>query len=155
MNSFNPPEIGFCQCGECKYIVDATPYVAYTCHCKECQKLSSSAFNTCMQVPAEAISLERGKPQTKSRVADSGNVLETWFCRKCGSALFSQNSARPRIKTIYVGTLENAKFIEVDAHIWLDRKLPWVVLSKTHRLFPKAGDWTQDYVNDIERYKPK
>lgn len=151
---FELPEYGACQCGSCEYVVNAPPYVAYTCHCKECQKLSSSAFSTCMQVAAEAVEITTGNPASRRRKTDSGNTLATWFCVKCGSALFSQNSARPGIRTVYVGTLENADLVEVDAHTWLDRKQPWVQLPDNHRLFPRAGDWTQDYADDIERYKP-
>lgn len=81
-------------------------------------------------------------------------MLTTWFCPDCGSALFSQNSARPRIRTVYVGTLAHPESVIVDAHIWLDRKLPWVTLPDTHRKFARAGDWRADYARDPERYRP-
>lgn len=61
------PYSGSCQCGECTYAVTAPPYVAYTCHCKECQRLSASASNTCIQVPAESIELASGTPAEQSR----------------------------------------------------------------------------------------
>jgi len=107
-----------------------------------------------MQVPAESVEISSGDPARRERTADSGNVVQTCFCADCGSALFSQNSARPRIRTVYVGTLENAAAVEITAHIWTDSKLPWVVLPEGHRTFPRAGDWTEDYAADIGRYKP-
>lgn len=148
------PAKGRCQCGECRYTVNARPYVAYTCHCTECQKLSSSAFVSAMQVPAESVEVTGGAPATRERVADSGNVLKTWFCPSCGSALFARNSARPRLRTIHIGTLEHAADVEVSAHIWVKRKLPWVSLPKGHRIFDEAGDWSDDYADDPERYEP-
>lgn len=148
------PMSGECQCGLVKYELTAPGFVAYTCHCRACQKQSSSAFNTCMQVPAEALSITEGKASFRVRVADSGNELTSWFCKDCGSALFAQNSARPRIRTLYFGTLDKPEVVQVDAHIWLKRKLPWVVVPKEHRLFDGAGDWSDDYANDMSRYKP-
>lgn len=148
------PATGTCQCQACQYEVNAQPFVCYTCHCRECQYLSSSAFNTCAQFPAECVQISAGEPKVRNRVADSGNVLSTWFCGVCGSALFSQNSARPRIRTVYVGTLSILRDIEVDAHIWVSRKLPWVVLPETHRIFETGGDWSADYARDLDRYLP-
>jgi len=148
------PANGRCQCGECAYTISANPYVAYTCHCNECQKLSSSAFATLMQVPSESVEIVLGSPKRQKRIAPSGNVLETWFCPSCGSSLFAANSARPRVRTIHTGSLEHAHDIEVSAHIWVKRKLPWVNLPESHRVFEEAGDWTEDYAGDPIRYKP-
>ncbi len=148
------PSNGSCQCGSCSYLVTAQPYVAYTCHCRQCQRLSGSAFLACMQVPAESLVVISGEPRSHERLANSGNTLTTWSCPQCASPLFLQNSARPRIRTVCVGTLNHPDEVRVSAHIWTIRKLPWVVLPAEHRNFPEGGDWTADYAGDIARYKP-
>jgi len=148
------PLEGGCQCGQVRYRCTAPPFVAYTCHCLACQKLSSSAFITAMHVPAEALSVIAGQPAERERVADSGNRLTTFFCASCGSALGSRNSARPRVRTIYVGTLDTPAAIPVSAHIWTKRRLPWVMLPEGHRMFPEAGDWRPDYAADPSRLDP-
>jgi hypothetical protein len=51
--------------------------------------------------------------------------------------------------------LNDAGLIDVCAHIWVKRKLPWVVVPASHRIFNEGGDWTVDYAADITRYKPK
>ncbi|HJL53038.1 MAG TPA: GFA family protein [Arenicellales bacterium] len=148
------PASGRCQCGGCSYTLDSEPYVAYTCHCIESQKLTASAFLSCMQVASESLKITSGSPTTRERIADSGNVLGTWFCSSCGSTLFAENSARPRIRTVHIGSLEYPEDVEVAAHIWVKRKLPWIHLPKNHRIFDEAGDWTEDYAQDLSRYKP-
>jgi hypothetical protein len=148
------PSSGNCQCGEIAYELTAPPFVQYTCHCKECQKLTSSAFSLCMQVPAESLSITKGQATPRERATDSGNRLTTWFCGHCGSALFAQNSARPKLRTIFAGTLAHASEVEVDAHIWLRSKLPWLQVPETHRRFDQAGDWLQDYQHAPDRLKP-
>ena len=145
------PFEGGCQCGAIRYRCDAPPFVSYTCHCLACQRLTSSAFATCIQVPAEALFLTEGAGASRERAADSGNRITTTFCTSCGSALYSAYSARPRIRSVYVGSLDRAADVEVDAHIWTKRRLPWVSLPKKHRLFLEAGDWRPDYAADPSR----
>lgn len=145
------PFQGGCQCRTVRYRGSAPPFVAYTCHCLDCQRLTASAFATCMQVPAESLDLIAGAPRSRVRVADDGNRLTTWFCGDCGSALYTGNDARPRLRTIYVGTLDAAGCVDVSAHIWTRRKLPWVLLPAQHRVFEEAGDWRTDYAADPGR----
>jgi hypothetical protein len=145
------PYQGGCQCQAVRYQCAALPFVAYTCHCRACQKLTSSAFATCMQVPAESLEVIDGEPSVTFRVSDSGNTLKISYCGNCGSALFIENTARTRLRTILVGTLDNPDRIQVSAHIWVSRKLPWVVLPSNHRVFPEAGNWRPDYKNDPTR----
>ena len=145
------PYYGGCQCGAIRYRCTAPPFVQYTCHCRACQRLTSSAFATAIQVPAEAFSVESGNAAIRERVADSGNTLATAFCPSCGSALYSINSARPRLRSIYVGTLDSAADVEVSAHIWTKWRLPWVLIPEGHRIFSEAGDWRPDYAEDPTR----
>jgi len=107
-----------------------------------------------MHVPIESFELTSGSPISHRRVADSGNVLETWFCPACGSTLFADNSSRPLVRTVHIGTLDYPEHVDVRAHIWVKRKVPWIELPKAHRIFDEAGDWTEDYGDDLSRYKP-
>lgn len=147
------PFEGGCQCGAVRYRCAAAPFVAYTCHCLECQKMTSSAFATCIQVSSESFAIVAGSPHCRGRVSEDANMLTTSFCSACGSALFIENSARPRIRTILVGTLDRAGDVEVSAHIWTMRKLPWVALPPGHRVFERGGDWRADYAHDPSRLK--
>jgi hypothetical protein len=149
-----PPFEGGCQCGAVRYRCTAAPFVAYTCHCLDCQHITASAFATCIHVPTEALTVPRGSPREVVRTADSGNLLTTSFCTTCGSALIVANSSRSRTRTILVGTLDDASDAEVTAHIFTSRKLPWVVLPEGHRIFPEAGDWRRDYASDPSRLDP-
>lgn len=145
------PYQGGCHCHAVNFQCWALPFVAYTCHCRDCQKLTSSAFATCMQVPTEAVEVIHGEPSVSVRISDAGNTLKTYFCKRCGSSLFTANHARPRLRTIYVGTLDSPAEVQVSAHIWVSRKLPWVVLPSNHRIFPEGGDWQPDYERDPTR----
>ena len=145
---------GGCLCDRLRYRCSAAPFVAYTCHCRACQKVTSSAFATCIQLPAESVTLIAGRPRRIERVADSGNRLSNFFCPDCGSTLYIQNHARPRIKTVYVGTLDDPQAVDVAAHIWTSRALPWLSLPSGHEQFSEAGDWRRHYASDPSRLEP-
>ena len=106
-----------------------------------------------MHVPREALTLTKGSPASRQRKADSGNLLTITFCGVCGSALYAANSGRPRTRTIYVGTLDQAAAVEVNAHIWTKRRLPWVLFPEGHRIFREAGDWRPDYASEPSRFE--
>ncbi|MCP5458091.1 MAG: GFA family protein [Gammaproteobacteria bacterium] len=127
------------------------PFVAYTCHCRACQKMTSSAFAICMHIPAESLEVTQGSPVTQQRTADDGNILTTHFCGDCGSPLFIANNARPRLRTILVGTLDDPDAVEIVAHIWTSRRLPWVVVPAGQPVFDEGADWRPYYKADPTR----
>lgn len=45
MNELQFPIQGSCQCGAITYQLLEAPLLVAACHCKECQKLSTSAFS--------------------------------------------------------------------------------------------------------------
>ena len=38
------PQTGGCQCGAIRYEITQAPQMVYTCHCNDCQRITSSAF---------------------------------------------------------------------------------------------------------------
>ena len=45
------PQTGGCQCGAIRYEITEEPQLVYTCHCTDCQRLTSSAFSLGIVVP--------------------------------------------------------------------------------------------------------
>ncbi|MBI05235.1 MAG: aldehyde-activating protein [Pelagibacteraceae bacterium] len=118
---------GGCGCGAVRYNVTSEPLISYLCHCTECQRRTSSAFGLNMQVTDDNLVIEQGEPSARTRTADSGNKLELNFCGTCGTPLFSVPSARPNIRVIYAGTLDDPSWVPVRLHIWADSALPWAI----------------------------
>jgi hypothetical protein len=40
-----------CQCGKIRYEITEEPQLVYTCHCVDCQRLTSSAFSMGIVIP--------------------------------------------------------------------------------------------------------
>jgi hypothetical protein len=121
------PYTGGCGCGAIRYSMTTEPLISYLCHCTECQRRTSSAFGLNTQIPAENLVIEKGTPAERKRRADSGNELGLNFCGDCGTPLFSIPGARPKIRVIYCGTLDDPSWVPVKLHIWSDSALPWAI----------------------------
>ncbi len=59
--------------------------MVYTCHCTDCQRLTSSAFSIAVVAAAEAFRVTKGEPRSLQKTADSGRVIVRWICPQCGS----------------------------------------------------------------------
>ena len=68
------PQTGGCQCGKIRYEITEEPQSVYTCHCLDCQRLTSSAFSLGIVVPEKGFHLTRIEPRGLQRTADSGRV---------------------------------------------------------------------------------
>jgi hypothetical protein len=79
------PQTGGCQCGKIRYEITEAPQLVYTCHCTDCQRLTSSAFSLGIVVAETAFRLSGIEPRPLQRTADSGRTNTRWVCPECGS----------------------------------------------------------------------
>jgi hypothetical protein len=57
------PQTGGCQCGNIRYEITEAPQLVYRCHCKDCQRLTSSAFSLGIIVAESALRLSGVEPR--------------------------------------------------------------------------------------------
>jgi hypothetical protein len=48
------PQTGGCQCGAIRFEITQAPQLVYTCHCADCQRMTSSAFSMACVLPEGA-----------------------------------------------------------------------------------------------------
>jgi len=77
------------------YEIRAEP-LTHACHCKECQKQSSSAFGMSMPVLVTQLSFSR-TTETMEGVSDSGREVSCLFCGECGTRLFHNPAETPKL----------------------------------------------------------
>ena len=68
------PQTGGCQCGKIRYEINEAPTLVYTCHCRDCQRLTSSAFSLGIVVAEAGFRLSGIEPRPLQRMPDSGRV---------------------------------------------------------------------------------
>ena len=128
---------GSCQCGDIRYLAPSTPLELYVCHCKECQKQSSSAFGISYTVPRNQFEVTHGEPLFWARVTLSGKTLTCAFCRNCGSRLWHQSTGTPDTLNVKAGTFDAPVDLTSAVHIWVSSKLPGIEIPRGAVCFEK------------------
>lgn len=131
---------GGCQCGQIRYTAPEQPLELHVCHCRECQKQSSSAFGISYAVPRTDFHILSGQPARWCRTTRSGHELECFFCANCGSRLWHQSSGSPDTLNIKGGTLDDPLDLVHAIHIWTSSKLPGVMIPEGARSFARGPD---------------
>lgn len=110
--------------GGVKYQLLSEPLMIVACHCKECQKLSTSAFSITAIVGADAVEFQ-GEMIQWSRAADGGNINEARFCPTCGNRIYHFNPEEPEIIKLKPSNLSDTSIIRPTAHVWVSEKQDW------------------------------
>lgn len=124
MTEIQYPVKGACQCGGVSYELLKPPAMVVACHCKECQKLSTSAFSITAMINADDIRFS-GEMRDWQRKADSGNVSAAKFCPTCGNRIYHYNPADPQKLKLKPSNLSDTRLIQPTAHIWVSEKQDW------------------------------
>jgi hypothetical protein len=128
------PQTGGCQCGKIRYEITEAPQLVYTCHCTDCQRLTSSAFSMAMAVTDGAFRLTAAEPRPIPRIADSGRVGTRLVCPACGSWVCG--SAEPNgVRRVRRGTLDDTSWLRPTVHFWTRSKQPWITLPEGDQSF--------------------
>lgn len=132
---------GGCLCGALRYRLacDAVLCV-YCCHCRDCQRLSSSAFSVSLVLPAAAFMLLQGDPKSIARRADSGREVRGFFCGDCGTRLFDRVIGQPEIMVVKAATLDDTAWLRPVAQFWTGRKQAWVTLPQDQLVDARQPD---------------
>ena len=139
------PIDGGCPCGELRYRVHEAPFTIYTCHCTDCQRLSTSAFTLTMPIRPQALEITRGRLRTWVRTAESGNQLPQHVCENCGVRIYSEPATRGTY-SLRCGSLDDTSWIEPVAAIWMRSAQPWVRMPDDCLLFEKDGDFQGEII---------
>jgi hypothetical protein len=114
---------GGCLCGAVTYEVSSDPVNMWNCHCDDCRKVTGASFATNVFVKLENVTITKGKTSTYESAADSGNIMTKEFCSNCGSQLFNSSSARPAIRVVRAGSIDDASFVKPWANCYSSKAL--------------------------------
>jgi hypothetical protein len=129
------PLTGGCLCGKIRYEITEEPRLVYTCHCTDCQHLTSSAFAIAMAVSAGAFRLTGAEPRILQTIAESGRVKTRWVCPECGCWICGASSADNGLRRVRSGTLDDTSWLRPAAHFWTRSKQPWIMLPEGDEIF--------------------
>jgi hypothetical protein len=109
----------------------AGPLIVHACHCRDCQRLTGSAFVLNIWIERKFVEAACAVSKSFKLTAGSGNQHEVFFCEQCGTYLWSRYYAAPGdTLLVRVGTLDHPAAVKPDVHIFTRSKLPWLPLPK-------------------------
>ena len=129
------PQTGGCLCGKIRYEITEAPRLVYTCHCVDCQRITSSAFSMAIIVTDVAFRIAGIEPRQLQRTADSGRVDTRLVCPECGCWVCGASSSDHGLRRVRAGTLDDASWLRPTAHFWTRSKQPWNTLPEGDQIF--------------------
>lgn len=136
------PVEGGCACGQLRYRLTAAPPLVYTCHCTDCQTLSTSAFTLSATIPEETLQVT-GEIRTWARTTTESGVPQIAHeCPTCGVRVFSKTARTPGRLTLRLGTLDNTGWVSPVVALWMQSAQPWVRLPEEMLAYDRGdADW--------------
>jgi hypothetical protein len=127
---------GGCACGAVRYRLTAAPLIVHACHCRDCQRLTGTAFVTNIWIEKRFVESNDAPLQSNIVAAGSGKPHEVFRCANCGTALWSKYHAAPGATVLLrAGTLDDPGTVMPDVHIFTRSKVPWLDLPAGVRSF--------------------
>lgn len=127
---------GGCACGAVRYALTRAPMIVHACHCRDCQRLTGSAFVINLWIERKFVEASGAAPVPHRVPAGSGKPHEIFSCPSCGTALWSKYHAAPGDTVLLRGgTLDDPGAVTPDVHIFTRSKVKWLELPKDARVF--------------------
>ena len=118
---------GGCACGALRYKLTADPLIVHACHCRDCQRLTGSAFVTNIWIERKFVEAGPAVPKSFKLTAGNGKHHEVFFCdaaHTCGANI----TCRRAIPCWFAS--ERLIIRKPDVHIFTRSKVPWLDLPK-------------------------
>ena len=118
---------GGCECGQIRYRLATAPIFVNCCHCRQCQRLSGSAFAVNAMIEADRVALIGD--------ADAASGLErrhgAIHCSACNTLLWAFHPMfGESILFVRAGTLDESELLPPDAHFFTRSRHPWINLPE-------------------------
>ena len=120
--------VGGCLCGNIRYRCDEEPMLVGVCHCKNCQKQTSTSFSILVAVPKGSLKIE-GELSAYNDRGSSGQAVMRKFCGRCGSPIMSDVAAIPDMDFLKAGTLDDTSWLKPEVQFWCDSAQSWLKLD--------------------------
>jgi hypothetical protein len=124
------PLAGGCACGQVRYRLTNGPLIVHACHCTECQRQSGTAFATNALIESACVEVTQGEPIEVNLPTESGRPHPAIRCGACGITLWSHYGGGRAISFVRVGTLDEARSLAPDVHIFTRSKAAWLRLPE-------------------------
>ena len=127
---------GGCSCRKLRYRMNANPLIVHACHCRQCQRVTGSAFVMNALVEKSQVETLCGDI-AGFRFPDTYHTA--FFCPECATYVWSEYKSG-RFNDcwfIRVGTLDEPDRLPPSVHIFIESKQPWVIIPEEEPRFER------------------
>lgn len=150
---------GGCSCGAIRYRLTTSPMFVNCCHCRQCQRLTGSAFVVNALIETSRIEMLAGEPQRTDGPSESGRPHDIYRCPACHTAVWSDYGRRGYLRFVRVGTLDEPDRLPPDVHIFTMSKQPWVDIEggapAFHEFYDIEAVWPPESLARRAAYRAK
>ena len=120
---------GGCACGQVRFRMTSAPIVVNCCHCRDCQRISGSAFALNAMIETDRVEVTKGAPVESSLDRDGSGTTRAWRCGNCETLLYADHPmVGDAMRFVRIGTLDRAERLSPDVHFFNRSKHPWVIV---------------------------
>jgi hypothetical protein len=112
-----------CLCGGIAYEINGDLAPIQICHCSQCRKAQGTPFVTNIPVSTSAFRLLKGQELLNSFESSPGK--RRYFCKVCGSPIYSARADTPEVMRIRAGSLEGDLQTRPAVHIYYESRTNW------------------------------
>jgi hypothetical protein len=123
------PWNGGCRCGKLRFRIVAPPMVTAVCHCRGCQRMSSSAYSLTLIMSHPGLEIIQGDPVLGGMRAPD---LQHNFCDDCKTWVFTRINEFG-IVNVRATLLDDARWFVPYLETYAATKLPWVETPAVER----------------------
>jgi hypothetical protein len=124
---------GGCVCGGTRYVLKSAPFALIDCHCIDCRRSAGAPYITWGSVPRKDLQVTKGEPR---KVAHANRIR--CFAACCGTHLFFEDNKDSDTVDVTIASLDDPAPFAPQKTIWLEDKLPWVVIDESLPAFQKT-----------------
>lgn len=128
MRDWKLPWSGGCRCGRIRIAVTQPPLLASACHCRGCQRMTSSAFSLTLTLPAEGFAVTEGEPV----IGALHGPTRHYFCWYCKTWLFTRPEGLDAFVNLRPSMLDEHDWFVPFIEVCASEKFPWAETGAVH-----------------------
>ena len=130
---------GECRCAQVRIRITSAPLITMACHCKGCQRMSSSAYSLSVAIPSEGFTVSQGSPV----IGGLHGPLRHYFCPHCMSWMFTRPPGMDWFVNVRAPLLDDADRFPPFIETCTKEKLSWATTPAlySYESFPALEDF--------------
>lgn len=116
--------------------MESAPLIIHCCHCTWCQRETGSSYVINALIESDRLTVTQGEAQEVLTPSPSGQGQKIYRCPDCRVAVWSHFAGfGDKVSFVRAGTLDEARHIVPDIHVFTSTRQPWVQIPEDQPAF--------------------